>query len=313
MRTAPRNKTDPGAAMQGSTGAHEMMSTREVARYLRIKERKVYDLVRAKKIPCSRVTGKWLYPKDLVDRWVAQNTEYGATARERSAAPVVAGSNDPLLDWAVRESSCGLAVLPGGSLDGLRRLARREAMVAGLHVLDRETGIYNIPVIEQALGGQDIVVIEWARRDQGLIVAPGNPLGLTALADLATRKARVVPRQGESGSQILLVHLLAKAGRGLRDLDLISRPALSESDLALAIVEGKADAGLAVAAVARQFRLDFVPLHRERFDLVLRRRDYFEPPVQALLAFARSPAFIDRASELGGYDVSALGRVVWNA
>ncbi len=299
--------------MQGSAGAHEMMSTREVARYLRIKERKVYDLVRAKKIPCSRVTGKWLFPKDLVDRWVAQNTEYGATTPERSAAPVVAGSNDPLLDWAVRESSCGLAVLPGGSLDGLRRLARREAMVAGLHVLDRETGIYNIPVIEQALGGQDIVVIEWARRDQGLIVAPGNPLGLTALADLATRKARVVPRQGESGSQILLVHLLAKAGRGLRDLDLISRPALSESDLALAIVEGKADAGLAVAAVARQFRLDFVPLHRERFDLVLRRRDYFEPPVQALLAFARSPAFIDRASELGGYDVSALGRVVWNA
>ncbi len=295
-----------------AAGARKMMSTREVAEYLRIKQRKVYDLVRAKKIPCSRVTGKWLFPKDLIDRWVAQNTEYGATVAERAVAPVVAGSHDPLLDWAVRESSCGLAVLPGGSLDGLRRLARREAMLAGLHVLDPETGIYNIPVIEDALGGQDIVVIEWARRDQGLVVAPGNPLGITAPKDLATRKARIVPRQSESGSQILLVHLLAKAGLGLRDLNLVVRPALSESDLALAIVEGKADAGLAVAAVARQFRLDFVPLHRERFDLVLRRRDYFEPPVQALLAFAGSPALVARASELGGYDVTALGRVVWN-
>ncbi|MGQ0662526.1 MAG: substrate-binding domain-containing protein [Pseudomonadota bacterium] len=294
--------------------SREMMNTREVAEYLRIKERKVYDLVRAKRIPCSRVTGKWLFPRRLIDLWVAQNTEYGATgAASRPPAAVAAGSHDPLLDWALRESRCGLALLPGGSLDGLRRLDGGEAMLAGLHVLDADSGTYNARLVQDSLAGREVVVIEWAWRDQGLVVAAGNPLGLTALADLRARKARLVQRQAEAGSQLLLIHLLAQAGLALADLDLTPQPALSETDLGLAVLEGKADAGLAVRAAARQFRLDFVPLARERFDLVMRRRDYFEPAVQKLFEFARRAEFAARAAEFGGYDIGGLGRVNFNA
>ncbi|MBI3452610.1 MAG: helix-turn-helix transcriptional regulator [Rhodospirillales bacterium] len=290
------------------------MNTREVADYLRIKERKVYDLVRAKKIPCSRVTGKWLFPRQLIDLWVAQNTEYAETGADvRPSALVVAGSHDPLLDWAVRESRCGLALLPGGSLDGVERLARREAMVGAIHVLDSDSGEYNLPLIRQSLCGQNVVAVEWAQREQGLVVAGGNPRGLDSLRALRDKKARVVLRQHEAGSQMLLIHLLSEAGVKLADLEVIAPPAMNETDLAQAVADGKADAGLAVRAVARQFRLDFVPLHRERFDLVLRRRDYFEPPAQKLLAFARQPAFVARAAELGGYDIGNLGRVVYNA
>ena len=305
----------------------EMMNTHEVADYLRIKERKVYDLVRDGKIPCTRVTGKWLFPRGLIDQWVADHTEPGAAAGQHQPSPaVVAGSHDPLLDWALRESRCGLAALPGGSLDGLERLARREAALCGLHVFDGATASYNEPIVRRALADQDVVLLHWAWRRQGLVVAPGNPLGLRAIADLASapgaappraappaRRPRVMPRQPEAGSQLLLIHLLGEAGIALDALDLVGQPARSESDLALAVQDGKADVGLAIEAVAQGHRLDFVPLARERFDLVVRRVDYFEPPCQALFAFARSPALRQRAGELAGYDISDLGRVVWNA
>lgn len=291
----------------------ELMNTREVAEYLRLKERKIYDLVREKKIPCTRVTGKWLFPKRLVDAWLAEGTEIPKEIERRvhPAPPVIVGSHDPLLEWCVRESGCDLALLAGGSLDGLRRFADGEAMVCALHVLDPGSGAYNISVVE-ALGA-DAVLIEWAKRQQGLVVAPGNPLAIRAIADLARPDLRVVLRQQGAGSRILMEHLLEQSGLALESLNVLDQPARSETDLGQEVSEGRADAGLAVAAAARAFRLDFVPLWQERCDLLIRRRDYFEAPVQALLAFTRTAAFARRAAEMGGYDVTAAGRIVWNA
>lgn len=292
----------------------ELMNTREVAEYLRIKERKVYDLVRQKRIPCTRVTGKWLFPRHLVDLWVADGTNVPAAARGLHPAPppVMVGSHDPLLDWCLRESGCELAMLPGGSLDGLRRLAAGEAVMCGLHVFDAAADEYNVSVVSRTCQGLDVVLVEWCWRDQGLVLAPGNPLAVMTLQDIAAKQARVVTRQHEAGSQLLFVHLLAEAGMGLGDIDTVEPPARSETDVGLAVLEDKADAGLAIAAIAHQFRLEFLPLHRERFDLLVRRREYFEPPFQKILAFARSPAFRSRAEEMAGYDVSGMGRVVHN-
>ncbi len=301
--------------MAGSNASpRDMMNTHEVAEYLRIKQRKVYDLVKSGRIPCTRVTGKWLFPRQLIDQWLAENAL--AYAGENVAAappPVIAGSHDPLLEWCVGQAGSGLAMLPGGSLDGLERLAAGEAAICGLHVRDAESGEYNVALVRRSLAGLGVVVLEWAWREQGLVVAPGNPLAIEGVGDLRDKGARVVQRQHEAGSQLLLLHLLAEAGIEAADLTLLPEPARSETELALAVLEGKADAGLAVAAVARQLRLGFVPLARERYDLVMRRRDYFEPPFQKLLAFARSPALAKRAAELGGYDCSGLGSVVYTA
>lgn len=310
---APRGKSSGGK----STGdvPREMMNTREVADYLRLKERKVYELVRTKKIPCSRVTGKWLFPRRLIDLWVAQNTEYAAIGGEaKPSAPVVAGSHDPLLDWALRTSKCGLAMLPGGSLDGLKRLAAGEAMLAGLHVIDAASGEYNLHVVREALRGERVVVLRWAEREQGLLLRPElrQKRGIAGLADVARSGARMVLRQAEAGSRILLDYLLAREKLTLTHLARETSMALSETDLGLAIVEGRGDVGLGLRAVAKQYGLDFVPLHREQFDLVMRRKDYFEPPLQNLFAFLRTSELGARADAFGGYDVSERGIVVFN-
>jgi len=292
-----------------------MMNVREVAAYLNIKERKVYALVQQGAIPASRVAGKWLFPQHLVDAWVADGIGAGTPARSHPAPavpPVVAGSHDPLLEWSLRESGCGLALMSGGSLDGLRRLAAGEAVVCGLHVLEPETGDYNVDAARRLLGALDFVLVEWAWRRQGLLTAPGNPLGLASVADLRDKRPRLVLREEAAGTTVLLAHLLAGAGIAASDLNRVPRVARSQSDVGLAILEGRADAGLGVEAVARQMRLAFLPLQRERFDLALRRRDYFEPPFQRLLAFTREPAFAERAEALG-YDVRTRGRIHHNA
>ena len=137
-----------------------------------------------------------------------------------------------------------------------------------------------------------------------------------AIADLrsdgGSGKPRVGQRQEGAGSQMLLRQLLAEADIALDEVDLVSPPARTEGDLAQLIADDKVDAGVAIAEVARTHRLDFVPLAEECFDLVIRRHDFFEPPIQRLLAFARSEPFRVRAEELAGYDISGLGQVVWN-
>lgn len=306
----------------------DLMNTREVAAYLRLKERKVYDLLRSGGIPCVRVTGRWLFPKDEIDRWLAEATAMPrGDAQERHPArqppvpqaapqsppPIIAGSHDPLLDWCVAESGSGLALLGGGSLDGLERLASGRATLCGLHILDAPGDTYNIPALERHLAGRDVVAIEWAEREQGLVLAAGNPLGIASLHDLAEKRARFIGRQAEAGSRILFDHLADNAGLSPGDVVTLDRPARSETEVGLAVLDGRADAGLAIRAVARQLRLDFVPLHRERYDLAMHRRDFFEPPVQALLAFARGPAAAEKAADLAGYDISGMGRVRYNA
>lgn len=290
----------------------ELMTTAEVADYLRLKERKIYELVRLRRIPCSHVTGKLLFPRRMIDLWVARQTAFDGPEL-RPPPPVAAGSHDLLLEWALRQSGCDLALLAGGSEDGLRRLARGEAALAGLHIIDPESGDYNVSAVRMLGGMADLVLVEWAKRRQGLVLAAGNPHRVQTLADIAARRLRVVRRQDGAGAHTLLRYLLSRAGLRLEDLDLLDPPALTETDLAAAIADGKADCGLAIETVARQFRLAFIPLHEERFDLAMRRRDYFEPPVQALLAFARTPGFHQRAQEFGGYDVSGCGRVGYNA
>jgi excisionase family DNA binding protein len=289
----------------------DMMDTHQVARYLRVKERKIYDLVKDRRIPCVRVTGKWLFPKAEIDIWLKDNAGAGAAPRPARPPLVVAGSHDPLLEWAIRQVGGGLAVLPGTSLDGIAKMAAGEAALAGLHVRRGED--YNVSAAAEALAGHDVALIRWAVRRQGLVVAAGNPLGLGSLADLAAKGARVVLRQPGAGSRLLFEDLLAAHGLAVGQLRQAVHPALTETEIGLSILEDAADAGLAVESVARTLRLDFVPLAEERFDLIVHRAAYFEPAVQALLAFARTPEFTAKAQALGGYDLDGLGAVLWNA
>ena len=242
----------------------DYLTTSEVAAYLRIKERTIYDLVARKEIPCSRATGKLLFPRHLVDRWVEAHIEL---QDPRLVAPpaIVGGSSDPLLEWALRESGSGLASLVEGSTQGLDRLATGGAVAVGIHLGDGEGTTGNVEAATERASIFDVVVVHWAWREQGLVVAPGNPLGVTSFAAAAATRARVVGRQEGAGTQVLLDRLLGRAGMSRKDIQLLPKPALTQTDVALAVLDGEADCGLAVSAVARRFGLDFVPLQRERF------------------------------------------------
>ena len=287
------------------------LTTREVADLLRVKERKIYELVAEQAIPVSRVTGKMLFPRDLVEAWVRRRVELAGGAAELDPPPaVLAGSHDPLLEWAIRESGSEIATFFGGSIDGLTRMTARRAFAAGMHVFDPDTEDFNLGLVANELAGQPVVMTEWAWRTQGLVVASGNPRGLARAADLAG--VRFIPRQPEAGSYLLLLHLLAEAGVEPATVGMLDPPARTEADVAQHVLEGRADAGLAVETVARMHRLDFIPLFRERYDLLVWRREYFEPPMQRLLAFCASALFRRRATEIGGYDLSGLGTVRYN-
>jgi excisionase family DNA binding protein len=291
--------------------ARPFLTTHEVADLLRLKERKVYDLVAEGEIPCVRVSGKLLFPVDLIEAWIARNTEFKAgteTLQERP--PICAGSHDPLLDWALREADTGLAVSFNGSAGGLEHMAAGTAALAGLHLPDEQSSGWNVGHVRRQLGARPVVLIEWAKRTQGLVVARGNPQGIKSVEDL--KKKRVIGRQHGAGASALFGKLLADGGLKLQDVKMSAAPARTEADVAAAIAERRADAGLAIEAVARQSTMDFVPLTTERYDLVVWRRAYFEPPMQKLMKFCRTPEFMARAEALGGYDVSGLGTVHYN-
>jgi putative molybdopterin biosynthesis protein len=290
----------------------DLLTTEETADYLRLSERKLYELVANGAVPCTKVTGKWLFPKAALDRWLAAGLAMPALARA-PAPPIVGGSHDPLLEWALRESGSALACLPEGSEAGLQRLVRGEVAAAAIHLhrLDGNDEGANVEAVASAPGLHDAVVIGFARREQGLIVAPGNPLQLRDVASIASRRARLALRPPGAGAQLLLLALTARAGLSLGQLAAVKPACPTGVDLAQAVRSGRADCGIAIRAVAQAASLDFLPLTWERFDLVLHQRDYFRPGPQALFKFLRSGTFRERAQEFGGYEVNETGEVRW--
>jgi putative molybdopterin biosynthesis protein len=291
----------------------ELLTTDEAAEYLRLSERKLYELVAERAVPCSKVTGRWLFPRTALDRWVSAGLIAPAALAQVAAPPIVGGSHDPLLEWALRESASGLASLPEGSEAGLQRLARGEVTAAAIHLhrLDGNDANANCDAVASASGLHDAVVIAFARREQGLVVAAGNPLQLSDIASIAAKRARLALRPQGAGAQLLLLALLARAGLALDALAVVRPVCPTGADVAQAVRAGRADCGVATRAVAHVAGLDFVPLTWEHFDLVLRQRDYFLPGPQALFKFVRTTAFRERAKELTGYDVSDAGDVRW--
>lgn len=306
--TSPAPDADNASATDPAT-TPTYLTTKELAAFLRIKERKVYDLASSGEIPCSRAMGKLLFPRDAVNAWIARGSSGPESSAPTPRPKIFLGSHDPLLDWALRVSQCGIATYFDGSLDGIARFAKNEGIAAGLHVYDVDSKAWNTPMVRAYCGGLPVVQVEWAKRQRGLILSESVAGSVRALADLKGRK--VVPRQVEAGAHGLFLQQLAEAGLSADDLELLA-PVRTEVDAALAVLDGKAEAAFGLAALAAQYRLPFLPLLWERFDLVVDRRAWFEPAMQIFLDSCRADAFYARAQELAGYDISQLGKVHFN-
>ena len=291
----------------------EFLTTRELALLLRVKERQVYDLAAKGQLPVRRVTGKLLFPRAEIEAQLnaglAERAAEGASPAPVTARPLVmAGGHDPLLEWALRESRSGVAAFLDGALDGIERAAAGECIAAGLHIPEGDD--WNVATVKRRFGDEPWVLIEWARRSRGLII--GRDVARRPVSLREARGLRFQPRQPEAGSELVLDRLLAAEGLRRDDLHLVKRVERSEIDLALAISEGRAEVGLGIAAAARQFNLDFAPLIEERFDLLVWRKAYFDPPFQKFATFCRSDLFLSRAQAFGGYSVAGFGVVRFN-
>jgi excisionase family DNA binding protein len=289
----------------------QLFTTAEAAAYLRLKERKIYEMVAEGTVPCTKVTGRWLFPQAELDHWLASSVSRPAGTTRPEPAPIVGGSHDPLLEWALRESGSGLATLAVGSEAGFSRFAAGETLAAAihLHALEDIKADANVTAMKNRSELQDAVLIAFCRREQGFLVSPGNPLNLGSIEDVSRTRARFAMRQKGAGAQLLLLALLHRAKVSLDQLAAVSPPCPTGPDIAQAIRAGRADTGIATRGVANAAGLDFVPIVWEAFDLVMRQRDYFQPPMQSLVNFLDSEELKARARELGGYDLSVAGTV----
>jgi excisionase family DNA binding protein len=295
----------------------ELMNTRQVAGYLGINEKKVYALAKARKIPCTRVTGKWTFPRRLIDAWIEESAvrperrEFGPDARPFLLA---AGSDDPslgilrdLFEQQTKAASFFLNTV--GSSGGLAALRNGVADIATSHLLDPVSGEYNLPFIKNLLGAK-AVVVQLFYRQLGLVVAPGNPKKLRTIGDLARPKLHLINRQAGSGTRVYLDRELARLKIDSRKLNGYETAVSTHLDVGLLVLRGEVDTGLATMTTAGMLRLDFVPLARERFDMVIPQERFFSPAIQMLLNIIGSSEFRGRLEAMGGYDSSESGRIV---
>jgi putative molybdopterin biosynthesis protein len=226
---------------------------------------------------------------------------------------VVTGSHDLVLDLAAstlrdRDPRVTLASSNVGSLGGLTALRDGLCHVAGSHLLDPATGEYTLPYLGKLLPGREVAVVRLVHRDQGLIVAPRNPTGITGIEEVARRGLRYVNRQRGAGTRMLLDHELARHGIEPETIDGYRREEHTHLAVAAAVAAGRADCGLGVLAAARAFGLDFVPVAKEPYDLVLLKDSIEDELLAPLINLLESPDFRDGVKGLGGYDVAEMGR-----
>ncbi|MFZ5449358.1 MAG: molybdopterin biosynthesis protein [Thermodesulfobacteriota bacterium] len=229
---------------------------------------------------------------------------------------VVLGSHDNTIDLLAnllhrRDHRLRLSSGHVGSLGGLMALRQGRAHLGGSHMLDPETNTYNVPFIKRYLAGVPLKLINLAWREQGLMVAPGNPNNIRTIKDLTRPAVRFINRQRGAGTRLLLDYLLKENGLNADQVQGYDREEYTHMAVAVNVFSGTADVGLGILAAARALGLDFIPLLPERYDLVVPESTFADPRFQTLLAVVRSREFQEAAAALGGYDLKDCGTVLW--
>jgi len=226
---------------------------------------------------------------------------------------VAIGSHDLVLDLAAsalrsRDPGVTLASTNVGSMGGLIAIRDGLCHLAGSHLLDPDTGEYTLPYLDRLLPGRRVAVVRLVHREQGLIVAPGNPLGLHGgVADLTRPRLRYVNRQRGAGTRVLLDYELARVGIDPSAITGYTREEPTHLAVAAAIASGRADCGMGLGAAARAFGLEFVPVTREPYDLVLEPELVDAPLLAPLWQLLESADFRASVERLGGYDTAEMG------
>ena len=297
----------------------KLLSTKEIAEFLNVNEKMVYSLVSEKGLPATKITGKWLFPKHLVEQWVEANTinfpDNGVPLPPYDGLLIITGSNDPLLDRAISLFNSHypdqVAVFGNlGSMGGLSALRNNLCHITSSHLLQEDESEYNFDFAFKELD-QMPAIVNFCRREQGILVQRGNPKSISSVADLGQAGVKIVNRSLSTGTRLLLDRELKKAGVNGDRIEGYSVEVSRHLDVGLEVLSGRADAGPGIRAVAGLLGIDFIPLRWERFDLMISKKCFFDEGIQRFLGLLHEKEFREMASRLEGYDVHFGGKMVF--
>jgi putative molybdopterin biosynthesis protein len=290
----------------------ELLTTKELADFLRLNEKKVYQLIKEGGIPHVRIAGKWLFPKGHIMRWIDERVQ-----REKDIFMV--GSDDILLARLLalysreRFPQSLTFYSPVGSLRGIQALSQKKGQACCTHLLDVETGTYNLPFLSRHLASQKYVVVNLCYRSQGLIVKEGNPLGIKGLGDVVKKGVRFINRNEGSGTQVLFEYLLREKGLEGKEIVGFTDEVDTHVEVALKVLFGEADVGVGIEYVTHLLPLAFIPLREERFDLVIPKELWPTQVMKGFLSYI-DPVPIQRvAHTLPGYNLRDTGKVIFES
>lgn len=228
----------------------------------------------------------------------------------------IVGSHDIALNLLVdqlkfKKSDIRIETTNSGSLGGLIALQEDRADIAGIHLLDEETMEYNYPYVKRILPGRSIALVHLAYRMQGLIFAQNNPKHIETIEDLCRQDVVFINRQKGSGTRVLLDFELRHRGIQPSQINGYTHEANTHLEVAINVARGNADVGLGIEGAARSCEIGFLPLFRERYDLVMTVNKYHSPAVRSLLEIITNEEFKKLVAEIGGYDISQTGNTVF--
>ncbi len=297
----------------------ELFSTKGVAKFLDVNEKMIYSLISEKGLPATKVTGKWLFPRHLVEQWIEANTiNYPKSAEQLPSYDgilILTGSNDPLLDKTLSlfnaKHDGHIAVFGNlGSLGGLKALRNNRCHIATSHLLQENEEDYNFDFASDELDAMPAVV-NFCKRQQGILVAKGNPKEIESVQDLARPGIQMVNRSPSTGTRHLIDREFQKAGICGDKISGYENEVNRHIDVGMEILGGRADAGPGIKAAAILLNLDFVPLRWERYDLLISKDRFFDEGVQLFLGMLTDSDFRALADENAGYDLSLAGKMVY--
>jgi putative molybdopterin biosynthesis protein len=292
---------------------HVFMNVKQVAEYLHLNEKKIYALVNEKRIPATKITGKWLFPRELIDRWMLDSAHGGLMTNRL----IIAGSDDPLLYRLIMNfaqdtgAHALISYTPTGTRLGLDLLQANRVDASGIHWGPKEESQTRHPaLLRQYSQFRQWVLIRMFRREQGLMLSPRLEERIPDPACLTDPQYRWVMRQSGAGAQRFLLEVLNRYGTHEDNLNRVAT-ALSEREAAATIAMGFADVAPGARSAATESGLSFIPFGWESFDLALPRSIWFRRLFQELIARLRAPVSFDMAENLTGYDLSEAGALIW--
>jgi putative molybdopterin biosynthesis protein len=284
----------------------EILSAHELARYLDINPKKVYEYAREGVIPHTKIGGKIVFTREMIDKWIVENTKLDLSL-------YVAGSDDALFTAIMKayteQTSNFIFYAPVGSLNGLRLLHKRAANVSCVHILDVQKKEYNVGYVSRYLDDGPYSVVTMYFRQQG-IYARKTDKSRIVLSDLASKHLSFINRNRGSGTRLLFDFLLNEQGIKPTDINGYETEVQSHLDAGLRVLSGEADAAFGVQYIADVLGLRFIPIFKERFDMVIPEEHRYSQQVTSLLSFFEQGRLLPYVKDFPGYDITQTGRVL---